>query len=420
MFCTSCGKELKQGAKFCTYCGTHVPGNGTKSKHNNLSNDDLDVSKKHKTTNESVYAKQNQTKQSEKNRNQFNDLKSENVNTENGSKKIYIAIASVAIIGLITICGMFFINNNSSLFGNKKNAQTQSGNEDKKLSGKDNSNKQSNDVNLGITSGNLINCCFVLQDKGTIYYSNFSQGFKLYKMTSDGLNVSQINGEDSGYFTQNGDYIYYSNDTDNGKMYSIKKDGSAKTKVCDDKVSYLQFADGFIYYKNESDGGKVYKISSDGNSRQSVSDSCDIYNISSGHLYYLKDGKLKKKNLKDGEEKLIGYSVSKMIVDNNKIYYTDNGENGLYKMDSSGNNKTQICSDNVPIFNVVGNEIFYRNKSDDNKLYKITVGGSDKKKISDTPVVLIISAGDYIYCNAMDKTMFKVKKDGTDQQSILR
>lgn len=400
MFCTKCGNKLKDGAKFCDKCGTPVQ---LKSEVQ----DDNKIIEQH-------YEEENNAIKKFKNKN-----------------SIIVILGCIAfIVAVIIVYGVFFAKPGSVFsflsFGSSSSSQpvkVKNKVSTKKVN-KTNNKKVDTDkednIKLGTTSGNLTNCSFVFEKNGAIYYSNFTKQYKLYEMNYDSSNPIQLNNDDSGYFTQNGDYIYYTNDSDGGKIYSISTNGSGRKKICEDKSSYLEYADGYIYYRNESDGSLVYKIKEDGTAKEKVSGPCNLFNIDSNFLYYLKDGILKRKNLKTGDEIKIGDTISTIVVQDNTVYFTDSSQNKLYKMKNDGSNKIKICDDEFGTFNVNGNKIFYRNRSDNSKLYSIDLDGNNKQKISDIPVALIISAGDYVYCNATDKTMFKVRKDGTDEQSIAQ
>lgn len=411
MFCTKCGNKLKDGAKFCEKCGNPVQ---LKSEVNKNEKQD---------SNETILHYQVDQNEENKDNNTYNN--------QNNKKFIIAALGGIAlVIAVILVYGIFFAKPGDALsflsFGSSSSSQpvkvknkVSTKKVNKPTNKKVDTDKEDN-VKLGTTSGNLTNCSFVFEKNGAIYYSNFTKQYKLYEMNYDSSNPMQLNNDDSGYFTQNGDYIYYTNASDGGKIYNIGTNGSGRKKICEDKSSYLEYADGYIYYRNESDGSMVYKIKEDGTAKEKVSRPCDLFNIDSNFLYYLKDGILKRKNLKTGDEIKIGDTISTIVVQDSTVYFTDNSQNKLYKMKNDGSDKIKICDDQFGTFNVNGNKIFYRNRSDNSKLYSIDLDGNNKQKISDISVALIISAGDYVYCNATDKTMFKVKKDGTDEQSIAQ
>jgi len=81
---------------------------------------------------------------------------------------------------------------------------------------------------------------------------------KIEKITNDvsfgGLNVY-------------GDWIYYENQSDGYKLYKIKTDGTDRTKLNNRSSAYVNIVDGWIYYASNL---SVYKMKLDGSSDQLV------------------------------------------------------------------------------------------------------------------------------------------------------
>jgi len=110
-----------------------------------------------------------------------------------------------------------------------------------------------------------------------IYYINYSDRGRLYRMKTDGSSKSKLS-EDSIYtFIVDGDAIYYNNSSDRWRFYTIKTDGSNHRKLCD-YGGYEQFNiyDGWIYYCDTSDG-ELYKLSINGDQRIKIDNEKLIY-----------------------------------------------------------------------------------------------------------------------------------------------
>jgi len=83
--------------------------------------------------------------------------------------------------------------------------------------------------------------------------------------------VGNTNGNinNGGFVAQQGDWLYYSNYADGGKLYKIRSDLSENTKLCDDKVSSINVAGNCVYYileENNPNKG-IYKIHTDGSEK---------------------------------------------------------------------------------------------------------------------------------------------------------
>lgn len=107
---------------------------------------------------------------------------------------------------------------------------------------------------------------------GYLYYSNWSDGGKIYKMKADGSEKTVLNDCYSNYINVSGEWIYYSNSDDGNKIYKMKTDGAENSVVCEDDCNYLNYFEDYIYYSNASDDNKVYKIKTDGNDKVKISD----------------------------------------------------------------------------------------------------------------------------------------------------
>lgn len=66
--------------------------------------------------------------------------------------------------------------------------------------------------------------------------------------------------------------MFYSNLSDGEKLYRIKIDGTQRSKISDDRVGYLNFDQKFLYYTNTSQGNAIFRIKPDGSERLKVMD----------------------------------------------------------------------------------------------------------------------------------------------------
>ena len=73
-----------------------------------------------------------------------------------------------------------------------------------------------------------------------------------------------------GLVARQGDWIYYRNSSDGYKLYKVKTDGSGREKINDDSSWFINVVGDWIYYVNADDGYKLYKVKTDGSGRQVV------------------------------------------------------------------------------------------------------------------------------------------------------
>ena len=133
----------------------------------------------------------------------------------------------------------------------------------------------------------------LISDGKYLYYSNWSDGGKIYKMKADGTEKTKLNDTYSGFLNVYDGWVYYTNDNDNYKIYKMKTDGSENTVLCEDSCGYFNCDGGYIYYSNNSDSNKIYKIGADGNGKTKISDK-------EGSLIFIADSKVFYINTNDG------------------------------------------------------------------------------------------------------------------------
>lgn len=133
MFCTNCGKELKEGAKFCTRCGKPLGGAGT-SPQNAIPTGSIKIDAK-------------------------DDIK-ENLNTQKKTNILHIVLLAVGVVimaSIIGVCGYFVLSGKASdILGIHNNKNVSSDDDDdssnngkkKKTDGVDDIDNDSENKNL--------------------------------------------------------------------------------------------------------------------------------------------------------------------------------------------------------------------------------------------------------------------------------
>ncbi len=266
---------------------------------------------------------------------------------------------------------------------------------------------ETNSVNNGNVASNVNHNGLVAQNNNVdvngkyksedkwIYYSNTSDGGKLYKKNLSGFDDYKISEDNAKFINVVGDWIYYSNYSDGGKLYKVQTDGTKKRKVCDDRVSFINVAGDYIYYSNHSDKGKIYKVNKNSAKLKSTEttkvtdDEATFINVS-GDIIYYSNGSDKNKLYSvhlDGtyRTKLVDVPVKYVTFKDDFLYYiTEQGY--LNKVYKSGKNMAQklnikidlqdkkgkitTTEDKIMGINIIGNNLYYWSKIDGNKLYK--------------------------------------------------
>ncbi|GEM_PF-471700 len=191
--------------------------------------------------------------------------------------------------------------------------------------------------------------------EGWIFYR---QGNEIKRARTDGTNVETIFKGYSLHMKVVGNWIYFVSLKDDGKICRIDVNGENKSFLCNESVYDIAVYDGKIYYSYEGrDGAHLEVINTDSTGLQSLADIKTRSMIADGdYIYYIDDIDeiLCRMNLKDKTvEKLSRKQVLKFIKDGGQIFYTlkDDTNNsvsrykGLYSMNVDGSNLLDIDSE---------------------------------------------------------------------------
>ena len=97
---------------------------------------------------------------------------------------------------------------------------------------------------------NLENCeFFTYTDEGSFFeYPGETKIYSPYSIDDDFENEKKLNDDDSENLVFQNGYLYYSNWNDNGKIYRMKCDGSEKIALNNNYSSYINVSGDWIYY----------------------------------------------------------------------------------------------------------------------------------------------------------------------------
>jgi hypothetical protein len=94
-----------------------------------------------------------------------------------------------------------------------------------------------------------------------IYFTNYSVNRWIYKIKTDGSNLTPVNSDATNELIVGGDWIYYlAAGYDNATLYKIKTDGSSRTQLSTSATNFN--FDGTWLYCGSMDGG-FFEISTD-------------------------------------------------------------------------------------------------------------------------------------------------------------
>lgn len=382
MYCTKCGTENPQDAKYCYECGFQLKDSKiSKNKYEVINDKVIKIYKENKS--EKVKKRKGIIYILKGKFNIANDIKGDTLQNKRkilSIKKMYKLNILVTVILLCVILFAVYIVS-YKLFSNSKINNA-------KIINSQNRNVVSLEGN---TTSNILNSGIISEKNNWIYY-NDSDG--LYKMKSDGGSITKISKDNSDYINVVNNYIYYSNLSDGNSIYKIKTDGSDRSKIINTSVKSINVLGKWVYYCKSTENGlnfRLYKINLDGSNNTKISDDSIVdgnFTVVNGFIYY-------KVNSENGGEdlyrcKLDGSQKHKLldnidnftINDKNIYYYTSLNNGGLFKVNLDGTNKTKLSDDVIDLIAISDNNIYYTVNQHINKiLYSIDLNGKNKTKL---------------------------------------
>ncbi|WP_167578068.1 DUF5050 domain-containing protein [Ammoniphilus sp. YIM 78166] len=235
----------------------------------------------------------------------------------------------------------------------------------------------------GNTSGNISNWGIAAQQGDWVYFSNITNGNRLYKMRLDGTAKQKLNDDNALYINVMGDWVYYINRNDQMKMYKIRTDGTQRTKIDDQHSATVMVVVGdWIYYVTQSEQYRIYKMNVNGTGKTRM-----------------------------GED----YGVEEMYVSADWIFYTAQPQNlRIYKIKTDGTNRAQVTQDSARQLNVVGDWIYFVNQTLPG-IFRVKWDGTGKTSFAaeySNPTSLNVH-GDWIYYGYSD--LYKTRLDSPEQ-----
>lgn len=280
---------------------------------------------------------------------------------------------------------------------------------------------------MGTTVSNIKNSGLVALKDNWIYYANFDDGERLYKMNLETSEKIKLNDEiytrsinivdDFIYFICYGNPFY--------KISRLKTDGTDKQELYSYDSGLLHIFEDKIYF---TAGERIAKMNLDGSELTYFNDEKggDI-NVVEGWIYF--DDPLKSELFRmkdDGESKsyvissFSGYARSNYYtIVGNKIYYSDGEQGNIYKTNLNGSNKELISNDkDTTYLNVNDGWIYYALRKDNYDLYKIKIDGTERTKLLDGQCRNINIIENWIFFVDENKDMYRIDTDGSNKTII--
>ena len=274
-------------------------------------------------------------------------------------KKTLIAIAIVVILGLLIYAGTNVVEPETKMNQGYVN---------------------------GNTAGNLYNGGLFCESNGTIFFSNPSDGGKLYSMDSNGDNLQKLNNDVATYINADDNYVYYiRNNSGESLNFSyvafhrnalvrIDRDGKNTVILDTEPCLYASLIGNYIYYihYDENDASTLYKVRIDGEEQKQVMTSAVYTCNADGQYFYYNgmhtDGSIHRYDTSTDTTTTVyvGNTFQPVVNGGDDVYYIDgNTDYSIVHTNLNFSNPTYITRDSVDSYNVHGSYIYYQRFDED-------------------------------------------------------
>lgn len=318
--------------------------------------------------------------------------------------KRYCLILSICIFGL-TGC-------QSPFKSSSKSSQSSASQNNKKNITQNTSNNSNSNNNTGFSQvpGAIVNpgsfssaikSSLVFQSGNILYYANWSDGDKIYKMNLNGSGSQKISDDSAAELIISNNIIYYSNESNSNKLYSVNIDGTGKKKLLDESVNNLELMGNLIYYIDSNNNVSTFDTTSSAKVPLNVKSRC--FDSDGTYIYYedyVANNVLSSIKVDGSNYGKVYDDAPTFIAAQSGVVYYVNGYDGnkIYKISSDGSNRTKLNDSEASNLIIDSGWIYYINNSDFDKIYKIKLDGSNNTKVSDESFVRYFSvAGNYIF-----------------------
>ena len=233
----------------------------------------------------------------------------------------------------------------------------------------------------GNTAGNLYNGGMFCEYNGVIYFSNPSDGGKLYSMDSNGNNLKKLTNDCATYINVDDNYIYYiRNNTGSSLDFNfvafhrnalvrVDHDGKNLILLDTEPCLYASLIGNYIYYVHydELEASTLYKVRIDGTEQQQVKTEAVYTCNADGQFFYYNgmsnDGSIHRYDTISDTSIIVyaGNCYQPIVKDGVDVYYIDgNTDCSIVHTNMNFDNPTYITKDSVDSYNVHGSTIYYQ------------------------------------------------------------
>ena len=238
----------------------------------------------------------------------------------------------------------------------------------------------------GNTAGNLYNGGFFCEHNGVIFFSNPSDGGKLYSMDSNGKNLKKLSEDVATYINADENYVYYVRNNagesldfnfvafHRNALVRIDHDGKHPLILDTEPCLYASLIGNYIYYihYDQLEASTLYKVRIDGEEQQQVMSEAVYTCNADGQFFYYHgmsaDGSIHRYDTVSDTSTVVyvGNCFQPIVKDGVDVYYIDgNTDCSIVHTNMNFDNPTFITRDSVDAYNVHGSYIYYQRFDED-------------------------------------------------------
>ena len=257
----------------------------------------------------------------------------------------------------------------------------------------------------GNTASNLYNGGLFCEYNGVIFFSNPSDGGKLYSMDANGGNLKKLTTDAATYINADENYVYYvrNNSGDSldfefvafhrNALVRVDHDGENLVILDTEPCLYASLLGNYIYYihYDEQEASTLYKVRIDGEEQKQVMDDAVFTCNADGQYFYYNgmhnDGSIHRYDTATDSTSVVyeGNTFQPVVNDGEDVYYIDgNSDYSIIHTNLKFNNPTYITRDSVDSYNVHGSYIYYqRYDKDGSALCMVKNDGTEEMVIKE-------------------------------------
>lgn len=271
----------------------------------------------------------------------------------------------------------------------------------------------------GNTAGNLYNGGTFCEINGTIFFSNPSDGGKLYSMDANGGNLKRISLDRATYINADENYVYYVRNNigesldfnfvafHRNALVRMDHDGENVVVLDTEPSLYASLIGNYIYYLHYSqeDASTLYKVRIDGEEQQQVLDKAVFTcNVDGQYFYYNgmdTDGNIHRYDTVGDTTTTIyeGNCFQPIVSDGSDLYYIDgNTDYSIIHTNLNYDEPVFVTRDSVECYNIYGSYIYYQRFSEEGSaLCMIKTDGTEFQVLQEGDFCDIHVTSNYVF-----------------------